>query len=867
MTIAVSFILRIAHSRQHSRIMDAPPLVSDLVLIGGGHAHVHVLKMLGMPKGRRIVWEHGIRVTLIARDVHTPYSGMLPGFVAGHYSLDDIHLDLEQLCRFSNVRLFNTCAEAIKPNNRGGGVVYCSDGRPPVRYDALSLDIGSAPSGTPPQFVTPVKPIAHFCEKYEQLQDILRKNAKHYSASNPFVLLVVGGGAGGIELALSVQYSLCNIFQQGGVTKDAVKVILATRGTTLLEQHNSGVRRIFQRVMKERGIEVRYGAEAVGAKEAGEQTKINGGEKAETIHASSIDGSVLIHVIYLYVGPRKKILVLSQQSQEQPSILFDECLWCTSAGVAPWFVTNTPFDTTDDGFLTVKDTYESTSHPGVFAAGDCCHMVNHPRPKAGVFAVRAGPPLFRNLLNYLIRKPLIPHKPQSRFLGLISTGDPYAIASRGNWFCLEGRYIWTWKDHIDRKWMEKYKVLPDVEEMMSTMDLRRKPNQRIPEYVSQKGSDVKAAFSADPMRCGGCGAKVGASTVSRVLNSVHQRQVRRAQQMSLPPPPPIDHDDAAIVPIQGEGAMIHTIDYFRSFISDPFIFGKVAAVHALSDVHAMGAAAQTALALAVVPFAADESITESALLDLLSGASDVLQDEGVLLVGGHTCEGSELACGFAIHGYSASPQTLLRKSGGKVGDKMVLTKPIGTGALFAADMRAKCQGRNVTAALDGMVQSNGLASQMGNEFGDSIHACTDVTGFGLMGHLLEMLTSTPNIGAVINIQAIPFLLGALDASSDGIYSSLQPQNSRNRRAVSNHVDAAAACPVEYPLLFDPQTAGGLLFFVDPEVADAFVSRLMVDYPYAAIIGGIVEYTGGDDEGVCAIGGEGASTGKRVQIRY
>lgn len=565
----------------------------------------------------------------------------------------------------------------------------------------------------------------------------------------------------------------------------------------------------------------------------------------------------------------KKRLILSEQSLDQPAIFFEECLWCTSAGVAPWLLANTPFDTTDDGFLTINDTYESTSHAGVFAAGDCCFMEKHPRPKAGVFAVRAGPPLYDNLLRFLLQKPLKRHRPQSEFLGLISTGDPYAIASRGRWFCIEGRLVWKWKDYIDRTWMKKYQELPNVDEMMASMSVSssRSKQTSVPNHVSHKGSHVAQAFSADPMRCGGCGAKVGATTVSRVLRAVHDRQVRRAKELSLPGPPPIDHDDAAIVPIQGSGATVHTIDYFRSFISDPFVFGKVAAVHGLSDVHAMGAVAQTALALAVVPFAADEDITESTLLDLLCGASDVFQDEEVKLVGGHTCEGTELACGFAIHGYSPQPERLLRKSGGKVGDKMVLTKPIGTGALFAADMRAKCQGSYVSEALQSMVQSNVDASRTAREFGNAIHACTDVTGFGLMGHLLEMLVTNDSIGASINIREVPFLRGALDASSDGIFSSLQPQNNRNRRAVINHVDAAAACPIEYPLLFDPQTAGGLLFFVDPDVADSFVDKLRVDYPLAGVIGEVTPYCGGNEEGVCIIGGEGSNTGKRVHIQY
>jgi selenide,water dikinase len=145
-----------------------PPTASDLVLVGGGHAHVHILKMLGMPVLRQVLWQQGIRVTLIAKDVHTPYSGMLPGYVAGHYSYDQIHLDLVQLCRFSNVRLIHAAASKITYNetsHTGGGIVHCWDGRPAVRYDCLSIDIGSAPAKGDQvyqQGVIPVKPIANF---------------------------------------------------------------------------------------------------------------------------------------------------------------------------------------------------------------------------------------------------------------------------------------------------------------------------------------------------------------------------------------------------------------------------------------------------------------------------------------------------------------------------------------------------------------------------------------------------------------------------------------------------------------------------------------------------------------------------------
>lgn len=534
----------------------------------------------------------------------------------------------------------------------------------------------------------------------------------------------------------------------------------------------------------------------------------------------------------------------------------------------------------EQGYVTIADPH-SLSH------SLCNFTPNQSIFTAGVFAVRAGPPLLENLKNYLSNQPLQKHIPQRDFLGIISTGDKYAVASKGWWFALEGRFLWTVKDYIDRTWMDKYTVLPDLEEMMTKMNFNIKPpsankRRKLEHNVAAiKGKEVaENFFAADPMRCGGCGAKVGATSVSRVLSQVHKRQVYRATHVlkqSTKTPPPIDHDDAAIIPLPktGGGAIVQTIDYFRSLVDDPFTFGKIVAVHALSDVHAMGATAQSALALAVVPFAADEAITENLLIQLLSGISDVIQAENVQLVGGHTCEGLELACGLSVQGYTEDPEKLLRKRGGRVGDKIVLTKPLGTGALFAADMRAKCRGEFVAEAMECMVQSNAQASKIAMET-KGVRSCTDCTGFGLMGHLLEMLMANevdPNssnlesVGALLNIHDMQFLNGGLEASRNGIYSTLQPQNQRSRRAVINHTDAAKAYPVEYPLLFDPQTAGGLIFFVDPKACDGFVSKLKEVYPSTAVIGELINYPENDDAmigGVCPIG-SGVATGLRVRI--
>lgn len=475
-----------------------------------------------------------------------------------------------------------------------------------------------------------------------------------------------------------------------------------------------------------------------------------------------------------------------------------------------------------------------------------------------MFAVRAGPIVKDNLIAYLLNQPLTSHKPQTEFLGLISTGEKYAVASRGD-HALEGEFLWKLKDEIDRTWMDGYTNLPDMSQMNSTgIEDNNQFKSTIPHSLFNRGPDALAAFAEVNMRCGGCGAKVGSTTLSRVLDAVHRRRILKLGKDAKPKK--IDPDDAAIVNLPkgcSGGAMIHTIDFFRSFISDPYTFGKIAAVHALSDIHAMGAEALNVLALAVVPFAATESITEYTLIDMLCGASAVLDEENCELVGGHTCEGAELALGFAANGFINDPKLLLRKRGGKVGDKIILTKPIGSGALFAADMRAKCQGIHVEEAINSMTVSNRVASKVAMQFvndGNAIHAATDVTGFGLIGHLLEMLVANDDtndemgdqldeISATLFAEEIPFLRGGEEAVKNGIFSSLYRENFRNRRAISNHEDALSLYPTKYPLLFDPQTAGGLLFFVSSSVCDDFLMRLKNDHGviHASVIGEITEF--------------------------
>ncbi len=213
---------------------------------------------------------------------------------------------------------------------------------------------------------------------------------------------------------------------------------------------------------------------------------------------------------------------------------------------------------------------------------------------------------------------------------------------------------------------------------------------------------------------------------------------------------------------------------------------------------------------------------EADLAAMMAGANEVLREAGCALVGGHTSEGSELALGFAVNGL-VQAATALRKSGLRPGDALILTKPIGTGTLLAADMRRKAKARWVMAALAHMVRSNRAAADVLRRHG--AHAATDVTGFGLLGHLIEMVRAS-DVDVTIAVERVPLLDGARETVALGIFSSLQPQNVRLRRAIRD-LDTVAR-HARYPLLFDPQTAGGLLAAVPLGEAERCVAALRVN---------------------------------------
>jgi selenide, water dikinase len=740
------------------------PILRDLVLVGGGHSHVVALRMLAMQP------EPGLRITLICTDVDTPYSGMLPGYISGHYSFDDVHIDLGRLAAFARARFIRGEVTGLDRANQR----VLLRGRPALPYDLLSINTGSTPNVRQVQGAqahsVPVKPIAQFNQRWLQLLERVR--ALH----TPFTIAVVGGGAGGVELVLSMQYRLRQELQALGRSPELLRFVLLTAGDTILPTHNPGVRARFARVLQARGVAVHTRAEV---------TQVAPG---------------CLH------------------TQDGRRFDTDETLWVTQAGGPAW-LQSTGLALDAHGFIKVNEQLQTLNDPKIFAAGDVASFTARPLEKAGVFAVRMGPPLVKNLRLALRGQPLVAYRPQRSWLALISTGDQFAVASRGR-LGFAGAWVWRWKDSIDRRFMRKFTELPAMAPSRSGP---------APSSMALSAEESKQAISAMAMRCGGCGAKVGANILSRALGSL-QPVERDDVLIGLHAP-----DDAAVVRVPPGKAMVHTVDFFRSFIDDPYLFGQVAANHALGDIFAMGAEAQSATAIATVPPGLEAKV-EDLLLQMMTGAVEVLNAAGCALVGGHTGEGRELALGFAVNGLiDERMDGVMRKGGMRPGDVLLLTKPMGTGTLFAAHAQHAAKGRWIDAALKSMVVSNQTGAQVLRAHRAT--ACTDLTGFGLLGHLVEM-TRPSGVDAELQLSALPLLDGAVDCVQAGIVSSLQPANVRLRRALRNAQDFVQ--DPRYPLLFDPQTAGGLLASVPASQAAACVQALQAaGYPHTAIIGRIL----------------------------
>jgi selenide,water dikinase len=464
----------------------------------------------------------------------------------------------------------------------------------------------------------------------------------------------------------------------------------------------------------------------------------------------------------------------------------DLVIWATAAIASPE-MESTSLELDQRGFAKTKNTLQSVNDDRIFVVGDSGTMIDSPTDKAGVFAVRQGPVLWQNLNNISAGHSLKQYEPQRDFLKLVNIGDGTAIGQiRGRSF--GGRFAWWLKNRIDRKFMAMYQ-----------------------DYSVPLGMNAPANDSAaEIMRCLGCGGKIGGQLLHAALDEIDWHTETDVVDFEA-----AKSDDAAIIRTGGDDVTVST-DFFASPVDDPWLAGRISVLNSISDLYVMGAKPTAALALVQI----NEGHPRGQLRmmrELMAGTALELRNATTAMAGGHTIEGERLATGFTVLGRQVLPPQ--RKSGLKPGDALILSKPLGSGTILAAMMQNLANGNVWHEFSKSLTFGNAIALEIGKQF--DLSAMTDVTGFGLAGHLSEMLRSSL-VSAELDSASIPLFSGFLELSALAIASTLAPANEEFAVPVrwqSQKYPAISAA------LFDPQTCGGILLGCSADSVERIVAQL------------------------------------------
>lgn len=717
------------------------------------------------------------------------YSGMVPGFVAGDYDRHELEIDVLPLARRAGAGVLLAAATDLDPVRRE----LALEGRPPIRFDVASLDVGSTVRGLDlpgvAEHALTTRPIVHFIAELE------RRLAMLDGLGRPPRLAIVGGGAAGIELAFTLDARL-------RARGPAPKIELLSADDTIWPGTGRSARRRLRREAEARGVGLHFGRRVVRVEPDG-LVSVAAGERDEA-------------------GPETRL-----ES--------DLVVWATGAAPIPFPRHEGLGRLASDpaGFLEVRDTLQAVGFDHVFAAGDCARLIDARWvPRAGVYAVRQGPVLDHNLRAWLAGRRLHRYRPQRDFLSLINLGDGRALGAKWG-LAAGGRGVFRLKDWIDRRFMARFQVL----------DATGRPVEALRELGAMGGGEGEEGSEAALMACGGCAAKLAARPLAEALAALPKAPADESVVLG------VEARDDVGATLGADGATtLHNVDVIRAFCDDPWLVGRVAASNALSDLYAKGGRPRHAQALIGLPDLAPEAGREM-LFQALSGLRSVLDAAGVSLLGGHTTIGEELSIGLAVTGEGPEASALLRQAGARPGDRLLLTQPLGTGVVLAADMQGLARSDWLAAAHAAMQHTNAVAGELAREA--RVHAATDVTGFGLAGHLLGLLDES-GLAVELDRGAIPCLPGARLLWGEGLRSTAHPPN---REAFSPRVEGASETDEAW--LFDPQTAGGLLLAVAPESCEAVIDRFArAGEPPVVWIGRFLEARDGRARGRIIV--EGAS---------
>ena len=442
----------------------------------------------------------------------------------------------------------------------------------------------------------------------------------------------------------------------------------------------------------------------------------------------------------------------------------DLVIWAATA-TAPSLLSQPGLPADHRGFLLTHNTLQSTSGDPIFVVGDSGTIADADLPKAGVYAVRQGPVLWENIRRTIRQQRLQVYRPQTSFLKLLNMGDGRAV---GEWrgISFAGHWVMKLKNYIDRKFMDNYQLLPDQMSM------------------------------PDEMLCRGCGCKLGSNPLAAGLGLPESERDDATIIRGSRPSKSDDRTDGA-----NSDTILVTTDFFSAPFEDAWLTGRIAAIHAASDLYAMGAAPFAAEAVVVLP-EGDSTTQQQMLHDVLAGARREFDHMGAKITGGHTITGPRWEIGFTVFGRPLK-QHLFRKQETRAGDRLLLTQPLGSGVLMAAHRRGQCRHTDFRSMLEFMLCGSRLAAEIAVDCG--VRGGTDVTGYGLLGHLQEMLAADQS--AQLSFDAVPLMPGAQEVADRGIVSTLLPSNRSFLKSVVSERSESL------DLFLDPQTCGGLLLSV------------------------------------------------------
>ncbi len=735
----------------------------DLVLVGGGHTHVQVLKDFAMEP------PEGVRLTLVVDNPVAVYSGMVPGFVAGQYRSEELEIEVLPLARLAGARVLLVPATGIDPAARRLELA----GRPSIPYDLVSFDIGSTVAGldTPGvrDHAVPTRPIGKFVRLVDELFEGLDRDT-----GGPFRVVVVGGGAGGVELA----FTLGERARRHGL---APETTLIDSGERILAGYPESFARKATAETERRGIRILLG---------------------QRVDAIDEDG--------VLAGAER--------------FPYNLVVWV--AGAAPHDVFRDSTLALDErGFLLTRPTLQALDYDDIFAAGDCATPAEERWvPKAGVYAVRQGPILIENLRKAIAGSSLLrPYRPQKDFLTLLNLGDGTAIGAKWR-SAFAGSWVFKLKDSIDRKFMGKFQALSPAHD-------RADVSEEFSELFSMRG-EMEMVCGGCAAKLGSSSLERTLERLTAEYPAAASEKNGAAGGETLAIELGLEERDDAVAFHSPEGSrIVSSVDQFQAFSDDPFLVGRVGAVNAVSDVLAKGVEPKIAQALIALPEKAPAAEREEILLQVLAGGRVAFDELGVVLVGGHTTTATELLVGFVVEGFADPDLDLLTLDRLQPKQTLILTKALGTGVVLAADRQGRARGRWLEAAIASMLRLNQDAAAIARRAGAS--AATDVTGFGFAHHLGSMLAAS-SLEATVGLDSLPRLPGAAELFRAGLRSTFHEENARALAGLV--VEETARSHPFLPFLFDPQTSGGLLFGVDPDRAQGALEELAAAGYRAAAVG-------------------------------